>query len=794
MSDKYLPQEIESKWREIWQNNKLYTTSTNQDKAKYYCLEMFPYPSGEGLHVGHWRGYVVADTWTRYQMMLGKQVLHPMGWDAFGLPAENRAIKLGIHPAESTQLAITNMKRQLQEIGAAYDWDREINTSSPDYYKWTQWIFTKLYEMGLAYRKEALVNWCPQDQTVLANEQVIDGQCDRCGTKVDKKALKQWFFKVTDYAEELLSFDGIEWSEKVKTMQKNWIGKSEGLIFTAKVKDSNLEIETFSAHFQACYADTFVVIAPDHLLLPELVKGVDNEAEILQFANSLVKKRIERGFSEEKEVEGIFTGKYLVDPLGNGDLPIWVASYALADYGTGIVKCSAHDQRDFDFAKKYGIKLKVALVPTDAQLRQEVENFSVCYSDMKNGILLEPAEAAGQPAEQATELVIEHLTKKSLAVRKVNYRLRDWLISRQRYWGAPIPIVYCPNCGEVPVPVDQLPVILPHQADFKPGGESPLKRDPNFVNTNCPKCQGPATRETDTLDTFVDSSWYFLRFADPHNTNVAFDSDKVNYWLPVDQYIGGIEHAILHLLYARFMTKALADAGCLNFREPFKRLFNNGMIYLNGKKMSKSKGNVINPDQLVAKYGADTLRGYELFIAPADQDAEWNENGVAGVYRFLQRIWQLLQPEKDSTPTKISHETNQLIKSITEDLEKYKFNTIVSSLMTYLNQVNDQGLNLEEKKIIAKLMAPIFPHFAEEVWQNLGESESIFQSNWPTYDPSVSQEGKTTFIVQINGKTKRTLIAPTASSQQEIEALIPDRPKAKRIIFVSGRLINFVVE
>lgn len=801
MTEKYQPQTIETKWRETWQKMNLARSEMKPGQPKYYCLDMFPYPSGEGLHVGHWRGYVLSDAWSRYQMMQGKQVLHPMGWDAFGLPAENRAIKQGIHPADSTKQAIANMKRQLGETGALYDWDREINTSTPEYYRWTQWLFLQLYKMGLAYRKEAQVNWCPQDQTVLANEQVVDGACERCGTEVTKKSLKQWFFKITDYADELLNFDDIDWPERVKTMQRNWIGKSEGLLFTAPVKDTNLTVQTFSAHFQACYADTFVVIAPDHPLLPQLIEGVENENEILDFAKKLVEKRIARGFAEEKEPEGIFTGRYIVDPLGNGDLPIWVASFALADYGTGIVKCSAHDERDFAFAKKYNIPLKIALVPADPALREQVERFEFCYSDMENGILLEPAEAAGTKAGEATSIIIKHVTEHGFAEQKVSYRLRDWLISRQRYWGAPIPIIYCQSCGEQPVPEDQLPVQLPHAADFQPGGESPLARDPEFLHTICPKCGQPAQRETDTMDTFVDSSWYFLRFTDPHNDKAPFAPNNVGYWMPVDQYVGGIEHAILHLLYARFFTKALADAKLLKFREPFKRLFNIGMVYLNGKKMSKSKGNVINPDGLVGRYGADTLRGYEMFIAPADQDAEWNENGVAGVYRFLHRAWNVITAESKAENETLPA-THRLIKKVTTDLESFGFNTVVSSLMSYINEVENQSLSITDKKILAQLMAPIFPHFAEEAWHQLGETETIFRSNWPTHDDSQLTESEATFVVQVNGKTKGTIIAATNSDQGAIETEVKLDPRysqhfvgtIKKVIFVPGRLINFVLE
>ncbi len=800
MNQKYNPQAIEQKWREYWQTSGLDKAVMDPEKAKYYTLVMFPYPSGEGLHVGHWRPYVLSDVWTRYQMMQGKEVLYPMGWDAFGLPAENRAIKQGIHPEESTNLAIMNMKRQLKETGALFDWDRELDTSKPDYYRWTQWLFLELYKKGLAYRKEAMVNWCPQDKTVLANEQVVDGCCERCGTEVTKKSLRQWFFKITEYAEELLDFSDIEWADRVKTMQKNWIGKSEGLLFTAPVKDMDMTIQTYSTHFEACYADTFVVIAPDHPLLPELLEGIENKDAVLAFAEELVKKRIARGFEEEKEPEGMFTGRYIVDPLGNGDLPIWIASFALADYGTGIVKCSAHDERDFRFAKKYNIPLKVGLVPPDAELRKKVENFEVCYTDHMNGILLEPAELAGQVAHDVRQKVVEHVETKGYAVRKTTYRLRDWLISRQRYWGAPIPIIYCDECGEVPVPTNQLPVVLPHNADFQPGGESPLARDESFVRVNCPKCGDLAKRETDTMDTFVDSSWYFLRFCDPKNESKAFDLEKVQYWMPVDLYIGGIEHAILHLLYARFFTKALADIGLFNFREPFKQLLDNGMIYLDGKKMSKSKGNVVNPDDLVARYGADTLRGYEMFIGPANLDVEWNPNGVAGVYRFLHKAWQFVVSESSGS-TALSPETHKLIKKVTADFKSFSFNTVVSSLMSYVNNTSDKALSVADKKSFIQLMAPIFPHFSEELWQTLGEAESVFRSSWPTHDEAQLQTETATIIVQVNGKVKGTVTVDTRAEEAAVVAVVRADPKLQtvvpetvvRIIYVTGRLINFVV-
>ncbi len=801
MEEKYQPQTIEPKWRAAWAEMALAKAELSSDKAKYYGLDMFPYPSGEGLHVGHWRGYVLSDILARYQMMHNKQVLHPMGWDAFGLPAENRAIKQGVHPKESTVQAIANMKRQLGEMGALFDWSREINSSEPDYYRWTQWLFIQLYNKGLAYRKESLVNWCPKDQTVLANEQVIDGACERCGTPVIKKSLKQWFFKITDYAEELLNFDDIDWPERVKTMQRNWIGKSEGLLFTSPIKDTSLTIQTFSAHYQACYADTFVVIAPDHPFLPLLLEGLPNKAEILAQAQAMVQKRIKAGYETDKEVEGIFTGRYTVDPLGNGDLPIWIANYVLADYGTGIVKASAHDERDWRFAKKYGIKLKVGLVPDDPELRKQVEDFSLCYSDFSQGKLTEPSQLAGQNALASSEALIAYLTSRGLAERKTTYKLRDWLISRQRYWGAPIPIIYCQTDGEVLVPADQLPVLLPHDVDFQPTGESPLARSPQFVDTVCPKCGKPARRETDTMDTFVDSSWYFLRFCDPQNSTQPFDKSSVDYWMPVDQYVGGIEHAILHLLYARFFTKALADSGLLDFREPFSRLFNIGMIYLDGKKMSKSKGNVISPDEIVSRYGTDTLRGYEMFIAPVAADAEWNQNGLAGVYRFLNKAWAMLANVSSVEP-EISARTHQLIKSVTTDLEAFSFNTVVSHLMTYVNDMSQQSVGLVDKKVFTKLMAPIFPHFAEEVWQQLGEGDSIFRSLWPEYDPAHLVSDQQTLIIQVDGKTRGKIVALASIGQAELETAALADPKiasflagqsVRKTVFIPGRLINFVL-
>lgn len=783
MSAKYDPMAIEKKWNARWQEL-LPALNQESDKSKYYCLDMFPYPSGEGLHVGHWRGYVLSDTWARYQRMLGKQVMHPMGWDAFGLPAENRAIKQGIHPQESNKQAISNMKRQLMETGSWYDWDREVNTATPEYYRWTQWLFLQLYNKGLAYRKEAEVNWCPSDKTVLANEQVIEGHCERCGTAVTKKALKQWFFKITEYADELLDFSGIEWPERVKTMQTNWIGRSEGAEIIFPIKDSQEKITVFTTRADTLFGVTFLILAPEHPLVEQLTTTEQQES-IKQYQEAARRKtEIERS-ATDKEKTGVFTGSYAIHPLTNDILPIWVADYVLATYGTGAVMgVPAHDERDQVFAENFSLPIVPVI--------EEAENDQPRLINSEEFNNLHPTGAL--------EKIIEAVSAKGFGSRKTTYRLRDWLISRQRYWGAPIPIIYCSEHGEVPVPEEQLPVILPDDVDFQPGGESPLARHSAFSETVCPICQQPARRETDTMDTFVDSSWYFLRYCDPHNTQEAFAKSLVDRWMPVDQYVGGIEHAILHLLYARFFTKALADIGLVSHREPFQRLFNIGMIYLDGKKMSKSKGNVVNPDDLVSRYGTDTLRGYELFIAPADQDAEWNSNGVAGVYRFLNRAWELfVQPAIEGQMSALTH---RLIKDVTEDLEGFRFNTVISSLMSYLNASKGQLLTLADQKAVIQLMAPVFPYFAEEAWEKLGQPGSIFQSTWPIYDPAKLESDTAQIVIQISGKTRgiveadRNIVQEALIEQISASGIVAQYPidQAIKIVYVPGRLINFVLK
>lgn len=655
MVTRYSTKTIEKKWQDRWEKEKAGQASDESNKEKCYVLDMFPYPSGDGLHVGHVENYTATDIYARYKRLKGFEVMHPIGWDAFGLPAENFAIKTGVHPDEKTHQNIANFTKQIKSLGISYDWSREIDTSSPEYYKWTQWLFLFLYKNGLAYRKQASVNWCPSCQTVLANEQVVDGVCERCKTEVVQKDLKQWFFKITDFIEDqefegrnvaglISGLEKIDWPESTKKAQQHWIGRSEGMLFTAPVKDMDLKIQTFSAHFEAFAADTFVVIASDHKLLPQLLEGVENKEEILAFCKRLTDIRMSQEYGAEQEMEGIFTGRYIIDPVGNGELPIWVASYALADYGTGIVKCSAHDERDFAFAKKYNIPLKTVLFPEDLDEKKKVADFEMCYVDMKNGVLSEPEVFSGKKGRDSREDIVKYLEENNIAVKKTSYKLRDWLVSRQRYWGAPIPIIYCEICGEQPVPEADLPVKLPTDVDFRPTGESPLTRSESFHDVKCPKCGEKARRESDTMDTFVCSSWYYLRFADPKNKDVFADPEKLAKWLPVDVYMGGAEHTVLHLLYARFFTKVLKKYGLVNFDEPFMKLKHQGMVLAeDGRKMSKSLGNVVNPDDIVNQFGADSLRLYEMFMGPLEDSKAWKTDNLVGPRRFLEKIWRMGQ-------------------------------------------------------------------------------------------------------------------------------------------------------
>ncbi|MBY0109701.1 MAG: leucine--tRNA ligase [Candidatus Babeliaceae bacterium] len=806
---------IEKKWQKRWQEKPPAASKPAGSGKKYYCLDMFPYPSGAGLHVGHWRGYVLSDVYTRIKWLQGYNILHPMGWDAFGLPAENDAIKNGIPPAINTAKNIATFKRQLQDVAALYDWTKELNTTDPKYYHWTQWIFLQMYKAGLAYEANMPINWCPKDLTGLANEEVINGHCERCGTRVEVKQIRQWVLRITNYAEKLLDgLDKLDWPEKVKSMQRNWIGKSEGLLFTAYVKDTNLEIQTYSTHFEAFYADTFVVIAPDHPLLPTLIEGVANKHEILDFCERMV---IERNRDKErfvKEPLGIFTGRYLQDPVTGKDLPIWVAQFVLADYGTGIVKCSAHDERDFAFAKKYAIPLKVVLVPQDPVFRTRVENLEVCYTDMQNGILLEPTPYAGNIAGTIRDDLMHYAVEKGFAVKKTQYKLRDWLFSRQRYWGEPIPLIHCGACGIIPVPEDQLPVTLPDVKNYQPTGtgESPLAAIREWVNVLCPDCGGPAQRETNTMPQWAGSCWYFLRYPDPDYNKGPFKKEDIDYWLPVDLYVGGIEHAILHLLYSRFYVKVLYDLGYLPFNEPFTHLFNQGMVNKYSEKsglvekMSKSKGNVVNPDDMVKEFGSDVLRMYILFMGPPELDCEWQDNGLQGIKRFANRLWNyFIQPEivlKDAQDSRdVLERLNRFIKDFQERLDLYKPNTALAAFMEFVNDALDKGMKfsmLSAEKIFV-LLSSMAPHMASELLEVL-LAKKLEDCSWPTFDAEYIVTLNDTIAIQVNGKLRGTIVVSTHASQVEVETLARESiskwlagQTIKKTIYVPHKMVNFVV-
>jgi len=818
--EKYNPQKIEKKWRIIWEESKIYRTEETLEKPKYYCLDFFPYPSGDGLSVGHCKNYIPTDVFSRFKKMCGYSVLHPMGWDAFGQPAEQEAINKGIHPKITTEKYTANYKRQLSLIGTSYDWEREINSSHPDYYKWTQWFFLLLYKRGLAYRKKAPVNWCPTCLTVLANEEIEDGKCWRCGSEVTKRDLMQWFFKITDYADYLLKdLETIDWPEKIVLMQQNWIGRSEGIEFNLKVKNSEKTIPVFTTRPDTIYGMTFVVLAPEHPLINELTtqefkNAVENYRKI-----AYQKSEIQR-LALEKEKDGVFIGAYAINPMNNEEVPIYVTDYVLMTYGTGaIMAVPAHDERDFEFAKKYNLLIRVVISPPD----WEGEELKEAYTG--KGIMVNSDEYNGLPSQEGIEKICNYLDNKGIGRRKVNYKMRDWLISRQRYWGAPIPIIYCDDCGEVPVPEEDLPVLLPDIEKYQPTetGESPLAKVQEFVNTFCPKCRKLAKRETDTMGGFACSSWYFLRFTSPHYKKGPFNPDKIKYWMPVDLYVGGAEHAVMHLLYARFWTKVMYDANIVNFREPFNKLLNQGMMHApDGRLMSKSKGNVITPDEVVAEYSADALRAYELFLGPFEQDAIWNDRGINGVFRFLNRVWRLILKEKPLIFTKrpsggaedISRQlqkmTHKTIKKVTLDFEKFKFNTAVAALMKYINFLYSSL----DKKVLEEiwsetidtlmlLLAPIAPFMTEELWERTGHKESIHIQPWPKWDEKLTYEEKFTLVIQVNGKLRDRVEVPVGISDEEMKKIALKSPNAQKFIkdkeiikfvTVPNKLINIVAK
>ena len=923
MAEKYIPQEIEPKWQKRWEEDKLYYTTERDDKPKFYNLVMYPYPSGD-LHMGHCRNYVIGDLIARYKTMQGYNVLNPMGWDSFGLPAENAAIKHGIHPRVWTENCINRMKEQLRKMGVCYDWDREISSYDPNYYRWNQWFFIKMYERGLAYKAKAPVNWCPSCKTILANEQVIQGRCWRCGSMVTKKELEQWFLKITAYAEELLrDLEKLErWPEKVKLQQINWIGRSEGAKVTFKT-ESGEDIVVFTTRPDTLWGATFMILAPEHPLVGKLTSP-DKRKEVEEYREfAFLQSEIQR-LSTEKEKTGLFIGAYAINPVNQERIPIWISDYVLISYGTGAVMgVPAHDDRDFQFALKFGLPvipviappggkaksylrkgtfregLAVALAQADFQFEEKdgslyvtlderdraryialVQQFLLpnswtevvgagwqfvfadgvmdvdsvaqekaivkrCheldstlrdkstvaqmlwdiefYRDVlfhdSYGTMINSGPLTGTPGDVAVKRTIEWLKEKGLGEFAISYKLRDWLISRQRYWGTPIPIVYCNKCGIVPVPEDQLPVLLPENVDFTPTGtgESPLATVPEFVNTTCPKCGGPARRETDTMDTFVDSSWYFFRYCDPRNTQLPFDPKKASYWMPVDQYTGGIEHAILHLLYARFFTKFLRDIGLSPVSEPFAALFTQGMVLKDGKAMSKSLGNIVSVDEITSTYGADTARTFTLFVAPPEVDFEWTEKGVEGAFRFLNRVWRIATEVAEATEFSSESEENRkellriihrTIKRVTRDIERFHFNTAVSAIMELTSALIDytekHGVTATVREGVEKLLlllAPIAPHITEELWEKLGNPYSIHMQSWPKWDEELAKEEIITLVVQVDGKVRDRFQVPADITEEEAKEMALSSPKVRRhlegkevkqIVFIPGKLVNVV--
>ncbi|RJE47096.1 MULTISPECIES: leucine--tRNA ligase [unclassified Dehalobacter] len=829
MQERYLFNEIESKWQKTWLENKVGKTEENSGKEKFYALAMFPYPSGN-LHMGHVRNYSIVDVIARFKRMQGYDVLHPIGWDAFGLPAENAAIKNQTPPAEWTWKNIANMKRQLQEMGISYDWDREVATCHPEYYRWTQWIFNQFYEHGLVYKKKAAVNWCPSCATVLANEQVVDGTCERCDTPVTKKDLEQWFFKITDYSEQLLNdLDKLTgWPEKVKTMQRNWIGRSEGAEVKFKIEGTIDMITVFTTRVDTIFGVSYVVLAPEHPLVTQLVKGTQYERGVLAFIEKMKGLNEIARTSSEAEKEGMFIGHYCINPLSGERVPIWIANYVLLEYGTGAVMgVPGHDERDFAFAGNYG--LPITRVILDPKVSAADKDLPMKEAYIENGTMVNSVDFDGLDNRTAWGRMAAKLEKLQLGERKINYRLRDWLISRQRYWGAPIPMIYCDTCGVVPVPDDQLPVLLPDDVVFK-AGENPLTTSQSFVQTTCTKCGGPARRETDTMDTFMCSSWYYLRYCDPRNPHKAFDEKAAAKWMNVDQYVGGVEHAILHLLYSRFFTKALRDFGYLQVDEPFANLLTQGMVCMDGSKMSKSKGNVVSPEEIISKYGADTARMFILFAAPPERDLEWSEQGVEGCYRFLNRVWRLIDQyqaalasagngnsecesstELDAKAKQMRFTTHSTIRKVTNDVgSRFNFNTAISSIMELVNTLylykEEKDVNLavarEGIDTLLKLLAPFAPHITEELWAELGYTESIHKQAWPIEDETALIEEEITIILQVNGKVRDKVQVPAEIPKEELEKMILSSEKVKqhlegktviKVITVPGKLVNIVV-
>lgn len=828
IQEKYAPHDIEAKWQKYWEENKTFKVEMDKDKPKSYVLEMFPYPSGN-LHMGHVRNYSIGDVIARFRTMKGFNVLHPMGWDSFGMPAENAAIKHNIPPKKWTLENIANMTRQLKALGLSYDWDREVTTCKEDYYKWTQWFFELFYKRGLAVKKESAVNWCDTCNTVLANEQVIDGKCWRCDHEVVKKDLSQWFFKITDYADELLKdLDLLPgWPERVKTMQHNWIGRSEGLEFSFEIPALNDTVAVYTTRPDTAYGVTFMALAAEHPLIKKICENNPKAEEINAFCERVRNQSEIERTSSESEKEGVFTGVYCINPFTGRKVEIWVTNYVLYDYGTGAVMgVPTGDQRDWMFADKYGIEKIVTICPIGKELKLEE---MTCAYEEKEGMLVNSGEFTGMEMHKAMSAIMDKAEAEGFGKRRVNYRLRDWLISRQRYWGAPIPIIYCPHCGEVLVPEDQLPVRLPEDVSFTAGAKSPLATSEEFVHCKCPKCGADATRETDTMDTFLCSSWYYLRYTDAHNDKMPFDKDVNNYWGPVDQYIGGIEHAILHLLYSRFFVKVLRDAGLVDYDEPFSNLLTQGMVIKDGAKMSKSLGNVVSPEEILSKYGADTARLFILFAAPPERELEWSDQGVEGSFRFLNRIWRIVQAfenvlaqkvteydhsnlsEADKDLRRVLHSS---IKKVTNDIEtRFNFNTAISTMMELVNALYaykeaakepNAGLIYEAISDLIKMMSPFVPHITEELWRGaIDANSSVHEQSWPECDEEALKVDNVEIVLQVNGKVRGRLTVPAEATKEELEkiAMADANVQAhigdatvRKVICVPGRLVNIVAK
>lgn len=828
IQEKYAPHDIEAKWQKYWEENKTFKVEMDKDKPKSYVLEMFPYPSGN-LHMGHVRNYSIGDVIARFRTMKGFNVLHPMGWDSFGMPAENAAIKHNIPPKKWTLENIANMTRQLKALGLSYDWDREVTTCKEDYYKWTQWFFELFYKRGLAVKKESAVNWCDTCNTVLANEQVIDGKCWRCDHEVVKKDLSQWFFKITDYADELLKdLDLLPgWPERVKTMQHNWIGRSEGLEFSFEIPALNDTVAVYTTRPDTAYGVTFMALAAEHPLIKKICENNPKADEINAFCERVRNQSEIERTSSESEKEGVFTGVYCINPFTGRKVEIWVTNYVLYDYGTGAVMgVPTGDQRDWMFADKYGIEKIVTICPVGKELKLEE---MTCAYEEKEGMLVNSGEFTGMEMHKAMSAIMDKAEAEGFGKRRVNYRLRDWLISRQRYWGAPIPIIYCPHCGEVLVPEDQLPVRLPEDVSFTAGAKSPLATSEEFVHCKCPKCGADATRETDTMDTFLCSSWYYLRYTDAHNDKMPFDKELNNYWGPVDQYIGGIEHAILHLLYSRFFVKVLRDAGLVDYDEPFSNLLTQGMVIKDGAKMSKSLGNVVSPEEILSKYGADTARLFILFAAPPERELEWSDQGVEGSFRFLNRIWRIVQAfeavlaqkvteydhsnlnEADKDLRRVLHSS---IKKVTNDIEtRFNFNTAISTMMELVNALYaykeavkepNAGLIYEAISDLIKMMSPFVPHITEELWRGaIDANSSVHEQSWPECDEEALKVDNVEIVLQVNGKVRGRLTVPVEATKEELEkiAMADANVQAhigdatvRKVICVPGRLVNIVAK